>query len=55
LYNAAKAKTQSKLDSMLSDIPKVKAPMGKDTTKVGSVRITVAKKKMGGPTKSKNC
>jgi len=55
LYNAAKAKTKAKLDSMNLDVAKVNAPTGKDTVRVGSVRITVAsnKKKTGGSTKSK--
>jgi hypothetical protein len=53
LYNAHKAKTDSIIKSMQNDIPKVAAPKGKDTTRVGSVRITVAKKKSGGQTKSK--
>ena len=55
LYNAAKAKSKAKLDSMMRDMPveKVSAPRGKDTAKVGSVRITVAKKKTGGQTKKK--
>ena len=53
LYNAAKAKTKAKLDSMNADVIKVNAPTGKDTVKVGSVKITVAKKKSGGSTKSK--
>lgn len=53
LYNVAKAKTKARLDSMMKDVPTVAAPKGKDTTRVGSVRITVAKKKSGGSTKSK--
>lgn len=53
LYNAAKAKTKAKLDSMMKEVPVVAAPKGKDTTRVGSVRITVASKKMGGQTKKK--
>jgi hypothetical protein len=53
LYNAAKAKTKAKLDSMNADVAKVNAPRGKDTTRVGSVRITVATKKSGGQTKSR--
>jgi len=53
LYNAAKAKTKATQDSMMKDMPKVQAPKGSDTTRVGSVRITVAKKKSGGQTKSK--
>ena len=54
LYNAAKAKTKARLDSMMKEVPTVTAPRGKDTTRVGSVRITVAsKKKMGGQTKKK--
>lgn len=55
LYNAAKAKSKAKLDSMMKDVQKVNAPTGKDTTKVGSTRITVAKRKMGGSSKSKKC
>lgn len=42
-----------KWDSTKKDIQKVSAPTGKDTARVGSVRITVAKKKSGGQTKSK--
>lgn len=53
LYNAAKAKTKAKLDSMMQDVQKVNAPTGKDTARVGSVRITVAKKKTGGSVKPK--
>jgi hypothetical protein len=53
LYNAAKAKTKAKLDSMMNEVQKVNAPKGSDTARVGSVRITVAKKKMGGSTKKK--
>lgn len=53
LYNAAKAKTKAKLDSMMKDMSKASAPTGKDTVKVGSTRITVAKKKTGGSTKKK--
>lgn len=57
LYNAAKAKTKAKMDSMMKDMPKVSAPTGKDTVRVGSVRMTaapnIAKKKTGGSTKKK--
>ena len=53
LYNAAKAKSKAKLDSMMKDVQKVNAPTGKDTARVGSTRITGAKKKMGGSTKKK--
>lgn len=57
LYNAHKAKTKAMMDSMMQEVKKVSAPTGKDTVRVGSVRITaapnVAKKKTGGSTKKK--
>lgn len=53
LYKAAKAKSDSTYKAMMNEMPKVQAPKGKDTTRVGSVRITVATKKMGGQTKKK--
>jgi hypothetical protein len=55
IYNAAKAKTAAKYAEMIKEMPTVTAPKGKDTVKVGSVRITAAtaKKKMGGQTKKK--
>ena len=53
LYKASKAKSDSILKAMNADVAKAKAPRGTDTTRVGSVRITVAKKKSGGQVKSK--
>lgn len=53
IYKAAKAKSDAKYAEMMKEVPKVVAPKGKDTTRVGSVRITVATKKMGGQTKKK--
>lgn len=57
LYKANKAKTDSMYKAMMNDSPKVSAPRGKDTVRVGSVRITaasnVAKKKSGGSINSK--
>ena len=49
IYNANKARTKAKMDSLA----KIDAPTGRDTVKVGSTRVTVAKKKMGGSTKKK--
>jgi len=51
LYKAAAAKTKARMDAMNMDVVKVNAPVGKDTARVGSVRITVAKKQTGGPVK----
>ena len=54
LYKASKAKSDSTLKAMMADVKKVNAPRGKDTTRVGSIRITtMANKKKGGQTKSK--
>jgi len=53
IYKAAKDKSDARYAEMMKEMPKVTAPKGKDTTRVGSVRITVANKKTGGQTNSK--
>jgi len=52
---AAKRKktSDSTYTAMMKEVPKVTAPRGADTARVGSVKITVAQKKMGGQTKKK--